>query len=324
MTAIKTGDIARFLKSRPSGVHVTLFHGPDQGLVRERAVQLGKHVVEDPNDPFNAMDLGDQDIQSVGQLADEAAALSFMGGERLIRVRATGDSVTKAVKHLLKTLDDGSVTPNALVIIEAGELKKTSALRKAVETSKHAAAIACYPEEGQDLLGTVKDALAAEELSIEEDALMALASRLGGDRGITRSELDKLILYKGTRDQRDAPATVTLEDVRTALAESTADATFEIIDLALGGNTAQLSEALYRARGAGVSPLGLLRILQNKLLRLQTVQEAVDRGQPRDAAMKSLRPPVFFGEQRSFSRALSAWPLPRLRQAVKDAFATDL
>ncbi|MEM9234227.1 MAG: DNA polymerase III subunit delta, partial [Pseudomonadota bacterium] len=50
----------------------------------------------------------------------------------------------------------------------------------------------------------------------------------------------------------------------------------------------------------------------------------VDRGQPRDAAMKSLRPPVFFGEQRSFSRALSAWPLPRLRQAVKDAFATDL
>ncbi|WP_370336088.1 DNA polymerase III subunit delta [Parvularcula marina] len=324
MTAIKTGDIARFLKSRPQGTHVALFHGPDQGLVRERAAQLSKHVVDDPNDPFNAVELGEADITSTGQLADEAAALSFMGGERLIRVRGSGDHVTKAVKHLLKALESDELTPNALVVIEAGELKKTSALRKACEASRTAAAIACYAEDGQDLLDTLRSALKAEALDIEEEALMALASRLGEDRGITRSELEKLILYKGTKAQRGEAATVSTEDIREALAESTSDATFEIIDLALGGETSRLSEALYRARGAGVSPLAILRILQNKLLRLQTVQEAVDRGTAREAAIKSLRPPVFFGEQRSFSRALTSWPLPRLRQAVRDVYMTDL
>lgn len=324
MTAIRPGDVARFLKSRPAGLHLALFHGPDQGLVRERAAKLGSLIVEDPHDPFNATELTDNDIEGPGHLADEAAALSFMGGERLIRVKGGGDSVTKAVKQFLSLVEAGSVTPNALIVIEAGELKKTAALRKAVEASKIAAAIACYPAEGADLLDTLRNDLGAEGLSIDDEALAALASRLGEDRGITRSEIEKLILYKGTKDQRDGPETVTLEDVRTALAESNADATFEIVDLALTGETPRLSEALFRARGAGVSLYGVMRILQGKMLRLLTVQEAVGRGEPREAAIKALRPPVFYGEQRSFSRALSAWPLPRLRHAVRDILEADL
>lgn len=324
MTAVKPGEVAGFLKSRRAGIHLALFHGPDQGLVRERAARLGKLVVDDPHDPFNATELGEQDLGGVGHIADEAAALSFMGGERLIRVQGGGDAVTKGVKHFLDLLSKEAVTPNALVIIEAGELKKTSALRKACEASSFAAAIACYPEEGADLLASIKAALAEEALSIEEDALAALASRLGTDRGITNSEIEKLILYKGTRAQRGEAGSVTLDDVKDALAESSADATFEIIDLALGGDTARLSEALYRARGAGVSLLGIIRILQGKMLRLLTVQEAVERGQPREAAIKALRPPVFYGEQRAFSRALTAWPLPRLRAATRDVLEADL
>lgn len=323
MTAVKSNDITRFLKTRPAGVHLALFHGPDQGLVRERAAKLGAHVVDDPHDPFNATELAEPDLDGVGQIADEAAALSFMGGERLIRIRGGGDAVTKGVKHFLSLLDKDAVQPNALVIVEAGELKKTSALRKACEASKFAAAIACYPEEGADLASSIREALTAEKLTIEEDALAALTSRLGEDRGITRSEIEKLILYKGTKEQRGATAEVTLDDVRIALAESNADATFEIVDLALGGQTSQLSDALYRARGAGLSLLGITRILQGKLLRLLTVQEAVATGQPREVAMKSLRPPVFYGEQRSFSRALTAWPLPILRQATKDVLEAD-
>lgn len=324
MTAVKPSDVSRFLKSRPAGIHLILFHGPDQGLVRDRALQMARLVVEDLNDPFNAIELGEQDITSPGQLADEAAALSFMGGERLIRVRGQGDPVTKAVKTLIASLENNSITPNALVIVEAGELKKTSALRKAVEATKTGAAIACYPEEGAALAQSIRDVLDKEGLTTNDEVLAALTGRLGEDRGLTLSELEKLSLYKGTKEQRHGADDITLDDLRAALAESTADATFDIIELTLEGQTARLSEALYRARGAGVSLLGVLRILQGKLLRLLTAQEAIDRGQSRDAAMKSLRPPVFYGEQKSFARALSAWPLPRLRQATQDIFAADL
>ncbi|MEM6650433.1 MAG: DNA polymerase III subunit delta, partial [Pseudomonadota bacterium] len=76
MTALKPRDIPEFLRAKPKGVFVVLLYGPDQGLVRERAKTLGHMVVEDLNDPFNAIELTDTDLSDTGRLTDEAMALS--------------------------------------------------------------------------------------------------------------------------------------------------------------------------------------------------------------------------------------------------------
>ena len=59
----------------------------------------------------------------------------------------------------------------------------------------NAAAIACYPDNERDLEPLIRAALKSEGLSIEHDTLQMLISRLGSDRGVTRSELEKLSLY---------------------------------------------------------------------------------------------------------------------------------
>ncbi|ADM09013.1 hypothetical protein PB2503_04692 [Parvularcula bermudensis HTCC2503] len=323
MVAIKTGEIGSWLTARPKGVAVALFYGPDGGLVQERARRLSHYIVEDVNDPFNAISLSEGDIESVGQLADEAMALSFMGGERLIRLRTPGEKAAKGVTHLLTRIEAGAA-PNALVVIEAGDLKKTSALRKACEKSRFAAAIGCYPQEGKDLAETIRTRLKQESLSIDDAALLRLVTLMGDDHGVLSSELEKLILYMGPQSLRAGTAEVTETDIAQALAQSTADATFEIADLTLRGDSPTLSEALFRARGAGVSLLGVLRILQGRLARLMTVKEAEAAGRPRADAMKSVRPPIFYGEQRAFTALLEKWSLRDLERAAMTLLEADL
>ena len=325
MTALKGRQVDAFLADRPKDVTVALIYGRDQGLIHERAKALGLSVVDDLNDPFNAIELTDTDLSEEGRLADEAAALSFMGGERLIRVRGSGDSVRKAVKRLLDRLKAGQLKPNALVVIEAGDLKPSNGLRKACEGSPHAAAMGCYPDNARDLASAIKEQLAEEKLTITDNALALLSARLGDDRGITRAEIEKLILYKGPRGSREAGQdTVDDTDVRISLTDSAADATFDVALHLLNGDLKALAEALHRAARADVSPLALLRILQGRLLRLLTAQTLASDGTPMNEAIKKVEPRVFFTEQRDFEAQLRKWPLRSLETAIQTLVSLDL
>ena len=324
MAELKTREATGFVKARDPRYPVVLLFGPDQGLVRERADLIARQVVSDLADPWAVADMSEDDLPEPGRLADEAQALSFGGGDRIVRVRGGGAGVTAAVVNLLKGIEADAIKPSALTIVEAGDLKKTSGLRKAVAKSPAAVGIPCYAEEARDVMASVRDALAAEDLAITDEALMTFAGRLGDDRGITRQETDKLILYAGPKATRADPYQVTLADVDACLAGGSQDATFEIWDRAASGDAKGLSDALRRAEGAGVSLLGVVRIAQGKLVRLLTALRATEGGQPARAAMKALRPPVFFGEESAFLDQMKRWDARRLETAAEGLFAAEL
>ena len=79
-----------------------LIFGPDQGLVRERAETLIKSVVPNLKDPFLIADLDDGTLASdPARLFDEAAAISMLGGRRVVRVRGAGNSLAKLFERFL-------------------------------------------------------------------------------------------------------------------------------------------------------------------------------------------------------------------------------
>ena len=168
MGALKGKAIDRFVAKRDPSISAVLIYGPDAGLVRERADTLAKSVTPDFKDPFNYIDLTDADIKTEpSRLADEAAALSFSGGERVVRIRTAGDGAAGAAKVLVDGLDGGSIKSNALVIIEAGELTKAAKIRKLFEAAKFAAAIPCYEDTPEDVKSLATQRAAEEGLSFE-------------------------------------------------------------------------------------------------------------------------------------------------------------
>jgi hypothetical protein len=64
----------------------------------------------------------------------------------------------------------------------------------------------------------VEGAARAQGLNVDADALDWIVTRLGGDRGQTRNEIDKLMLYKAG----DEAKTITLEDAMAVLGDTAA------------------------------------------------------------------------------------------------------
>ena len=78
--------IEKFLSRPDPAVRAVVVFGGDEGLVRERAAQLGRTVVPDLNDPFQVTVLTNDAVASdPALLADEACSMSLMGGRRLDR-----------------------------------------------------------------------------------------------------------------------------------------------------------------------------------------------------------------------------------------------
>ncbi|HEY7945114.1 MAG TPA: DNA polymerase III subunit delta, partial [Casimicrobiaceae bacterium] len=158
MTEIKGAAISRTLSHFPSGMVAALIFGPDQGLVRERAEALIKSVVPDLRDPFLIADLDDSTLVSdPARLFDEAAAISMLGGRRVVRVRGAGNALAKLFERFLD-----EPAGDALVVVEGGDLAKSGALPKVFLEAENAAAIICYGDTARDLPDVVRDALRAE------------------------------------------------------------------------------------------------------------------------------------------------------------------
>lgn len=324
MTAIKPRDVPGLLKARNTAHAAYLVYGNDSGSVREHSDLIAHQVVSDLKDPFNFIELSEGDLRDEpGRLADEITALSFMGGERVVRVRGSGGPVDAAAKLLIKGLDDGSVKPNGITIIEAGSLKKTAPLRKLFEKSTHAAAIACYEDNDVDLRSMIEAMLGQENLRITDDALALLSATLGTDRGISRAEMEKLILYVGPKTVRLEPYEITQDDVAACLADFTQDMANDVAALVAEGRLKDLSTILYRAEEAGTNAITILIYLQRHFTRLYAAQGLITAGDPPSAALKKLRPPVFYNEERSFHAQLKKWPLPRLEMALANLLQAE-
>ncbi len=194
--AIIKGKAVDQLLTRPGpNFRAILFYGPNEGRVREYAVQIAKTVVADLSDPFRICQLSAADLKDdPARLADEAAAIAMTGGRRVIRMRGIGDAQTDCFANFLENPQGDTLT-----VVEAGELAKTSRLRKLFESHSLCAIVACYEDSGADLDALVSGHLRQHGLTINSEAKDYLLHCLGEDRLATRQELDKLVLYKWPR-----------------------------------------------------------------------------------------------------------------------------
>ncbi len=314
----------RFARAPDPGVRAVLLHGPDRGLVRERAASIAGAWTPDPGDPFAVTTLTDSDIKAdPARIADEAAALSLTGGARLLRIRLDGDNAPVAA--FIAALDSGAAAAEAKILVETGELTPRSKLRTAFDKAKIAAGIGCYPDAPAALLSIAETMLAGEGLTLERDAHARLGDMLPADRGFARAEIEKLILYKGPKTARAAgDDTVSLADLEASLSAGGSGDLDSLTDAAATGAAAGADAALRRALDSGESPVRIVRVLAQHLSRLREARALLDGGAGADAAMGALRPPVFVMRKRAFAAALSRWSARALDSALREALDVEV
>src|SRR5690606_38236859 len=106
-----------------------------------------------------------------GRLSDEARTLPMLADRRLVWIRGAG-----AHKQLADEVKALAADPprEAVVVIEAGDLKKGAPLRSAVVAAGAAMALPCYADEGRAIEGVIDEVLGREKLTIAIEARQAL------------------------------------------------------------------------------------------------------------------------------------------------------
>jgi len=270
--------------------------------VRERADALLASAVDDPNDPFSLVRLdGDELSAEPSRLVDEAMTVPLFGGRRAIRVRAGSRSFAGGIDTLAEM-----PLKDCRIVIEAGELRPESPLRKACERAKTAVAIACYPDTERDLAKLIDDELRVSDLRIAPDARAVLTALLGGDRQASRNELRKLALYAHGQGE------VTLDDVMTVVSDASELKLDPIVDSAFAGKPAELETNFAKAMAAGTNPNAIMFAASRQASQLHRARLAMDEGQDIDRAF----PRLHFSRKDVIALALRNLSAERLSQSI--------
>ena len=310
MTALKAHQVAAFVAKPDLTSGVFLVYGADQGLVRETA-QSVMDVFGGDDDPMAAITLEGNELQSnPGLLALEARSVSMFGGKRRIRVRNAGKHLVESLKELFADY------PDAIIVLEAGNLVLRDPLRTLVEKESLGRALPCYADNGKSLATLVRTTLADAGISADTDAI---TDTLGNDREVTRRELEKLTLF-ATESK-----TLTRADVLLLCGDNAALVLDDIVDATGAGQAERLDKAIRRAREAGTEAQRILLASQRHFALLRQVRSDVDSGKSARDAVSSLKPRPHFSRIESLERQVRLWndknlsaAADRLHQTIAD------
>lgn len=292
---ISKGTIARTVDQPKGDVRFYLFYGPDQAQSRA----LGNRLCE-------ALGASRFLVSSAAikadpaALADEASAMNLFGGVRVVWIEPATNDIEAGVLALL----EGPATESPVVAI-AGDLPKSSSLRKLAEASPMVAAFASYLPEGQEAERMAIDIGRRFGLELEPPVAARIASTANNDQAVVAQELQKLALYLDASPH--APKELGHAAIDAVGADNSEGHSMRLADLALTGNVSELAEELAKLPAGGSEGIPVIRSLQRRLLAVAPTQARVERGERPGDVMASMGRSLYFKDKPVVEAILARW-----------------
>lgn len=300
MVDIKSHEFEGFLAKSARHYRIFVVYGPDRGLVAERAGAIAGTTGVDLHDGFALIRLDVSDIQSdPGRLVDEVNAFGLFGGEKLIWVRGAANEkqLVDGLSYLAANPPEGSY-----LLIEAGDLKKGSALRKVAEGERSIACIACYQDDARALNALIDTELSAANLRITPAGRELLVESIGGDRIASRNEIQKLVLYCMKDDLIDE------RHVLEIVGDASAVSTDEVVDAVLSGDPDGFLHAIQKVIASKTAVFLVLQGTMKQIQLLETMRlDMEERQQQAAQVMQTLGRGIHFKRKPIIEKALRNW-----------------
>jgi DNA polymerase-3 subunit delta len=294
-----------------------LIYGPEASLTNYRFDLIAKKISPDLADPFLVSNLSKERLsQDKAILADEFFSFSMLGGRKLIMVRDADIAAGAALKILFEDRDFAKKSDN-FILIQAGDLDKGSALRKACEDSPYFSAIACYEDDERAIKKFIETELVKKNLKASSQVLDLLLEKFGKNRQIILSELERISVFLGEEKNLN----IELVEKLTA-SESEISANEFVMSFAAQNFAAALIQAEKLFRN-DFEPITLIRFLINYLQKLYQARLAIELKEfDFEEAVKAQR--LFFKTEFEFRKHLKVSSLNFLVKNLKNLAKLEL
>jgi DNA polymerase-3 subunit delta len=288
-----------------------LVFGPEINSVSYRFETIAKKITPDLSDVFLVANLSKERLaQDKGVLIDEFSAMSMLGGRRLIIVRDGDSACANALKLLFEDENFYKKSEN-FILIQAGDLDKSSALRKACEDNPHFAAIACYEDNDSVIKNYIADELRRRKLTFTPQVVEMFLDKFGKDRNLIILEMRKMILFM------DGNRNLTPEIVERL---SGSESEISISEFVNSFAAQKFEDALLAAEKLfreGNDAITILRFLSNYFQKLSAARLEIESGNSDfDSAVKNQR--LFFKAETDFRKHLKQLSQKFLLKILRD------
>jgi DNA polymerase-3 subunit delta len=257
----------------PSSGNFFAVVGSDDGLVREKALELYNQLTGGVDDGFThetidgIADNSDSAFEICSSTIQALQTIPMFGGDKVVWLRNAnflGDNVTgrsqrteSGVESLRKTLESGLPNGVKFLLTAQGVDKRRSFwkfIEKAADVQVHDR-IDTSRDDWQDQVAALVTRRASElGLDFEPDALALFVMLAGEQSQQIGNELEKLDLYLGPERR-----TITEHDVNVLVPLSRAAVVFEIGKAIQGGNASRAIQLIDQQLEADESAIGIMR-----------------------------------------------------------------
>jgi DNA polymerase-3 subunit delta len=247
------------------------------------------------------------------QLLDSGASLSLFASRRLLELRlSTSGLGQQGSAAVLEWLAQGG---DDVLLVLSPRLDARSQKAKWVLALEEAGVHLPLWPPGLDGMGRwLRERLRRAQVSVDEDGLSFLVSRLEGNLLAAAQVVDRLALQGAGKGW-------SVEALAEELDDDARYTPFELIDAALAGDGARTHRMLAVLREEGLEPLALVALLARELRSLLSLREAMDRGAGLTSAMGQAR--VLRRRQPLLERALRRLSRAVLAGALRDLALVD-
>jgi DNA polymerase III subunit delta len=290
LAVIREADLGDILRRRSTAARGLLVYGGDEARVSGVIDQSLKLLAK----PEDVTRLQIASLRSDPALLDDALrSQSFLGGRQVVLVEDVTDQHFKLIEPVFQEELGGN-----FLVLSAGSLSKSSALRTACEASERFFVTPIYEDRPADILELVMKFLHQNKLSLDEEARERFMALCGTDRLLALNEAEKLVLYCNGQQS------INVVDVAACCGDQASYGLDGLIDAALAGDSLAADRMLHVLDESEWR--SLLPILSSHVARLSNLRGDADRLGGIDAAMRAARPPVFFGRKSAIVQQLKA------------------
>lgn len=311
---LKGAEIARYLARPDPSRPALLIHGQDAMRVAMKRAEAVKALLgENAEEEMRLTRLAGSGLRKdPAQLLDALKEVGFFPGQRVVLVEEAPDAAAEAIGAALTAWKPG----DAVMVVTAAGLGRTSALRKLFELHPAAVAAPVYddPPAEDEVSRWLSEAGLREVPAPAMRDIMDLARAL--DPGDLRQTIEKIGLYK-----HGDPAPLTPEEI-ALMAPATIEADLdELIHVVAERREREFGPMMRRIEGQGVNPVTLCIAALRHFRALHLA--AADPAGP-SVALSRLRPPVFGPRRDRMARQAQAWGVGPLEDAVRSLLDCDL
>ena len=291
----------------------TLVYGPNEGLVRECIKEIKRLYLKE--NEFEDIQINAKDIDDDPLIIDQSInTISMFSEFKVVLVNSIKDKHIKILESVMQSAPD-----KTLFIIKENNLTTASKVRKFFDKDPTYFSIACYDDDGKDLMKSINTFAEKNSLVFNRDVKNYLLENLSSDRMINQNELEKIHLYYSK--SKDS---IELNDVKFLLNDSSSQNLQKMSQTVMYGKTGRSSDVLNKILTEGTNPIAVIRSLIIYLKRIQATKIHMKRGADFEVAIKNLKPPVFWKEKDSFKIHCQKWPLKIIEKNLSDLLDAEV